>query len=501
MGEDVLFPLKASQVDTGFGNPAPVGDLFVRKGVPHWRYPDGTLLPVMAGGGSTALELRNEAREALTKALAFRDEGKTDEFGKAWADYMEKEKAATTLEAEEAQVKAALEKNQPPPSEVRNPEDALIKTVKLEDAKAGVMIQRDEGGFEVVQFADKDTEGWIKGYPPDVQLPGIVRRLTPELKVQAEFRKQAFYKWFRHGLSAVDAKERKALQEGTDSEGGFLVPSDAVKLPFVHDTGDPGGVTRPISSNFNTTRDAGNWPTVGSTSWTSVAEEAAISGANSDPTFGQVAFTVRKIMGLTKVATELLEDSATSIEGIIALLYGESLGRYEDEQAIAGDGSAEPQGLRVASVSDSAGAGLVDASDGWDAGNITNIFFALPAQFRANATWHLTSTALGLIAAIGATSAGLHLLQSIADPVRPNIMGRPYVLFDGTGWDTALSSTNEYGAFGDFRQYYFINRVGMTIKRLDELYAANDQVGFVARVRYDSVVALTAAFLIIKGEA
>ena len=50
MTEDALFTLKARQVDTGFAHPEPVGDLFMRKGVPHWRYADGTLLPVMAGG-------------------------------------------------------------------------------------------------------------------------------------------------------------------------------------------------------------------------------------------------------------------------------------------------------------------------------------------------------------------------------------------------------------------------------------------------------------------
>ena len=104
---------------------------------------------------------------------------------------------------------------------------------------------------------------------------------------------------------------------------------------------------------------------------------------------------------------------------------------------------------------------------------------------------------------IGSATAGLHLAESLFDPIKPNILGRPYVLFDGTGWDdaVAVAANEEFGAFGDFRQYYFINRVGMTIKRLEELYAGNDQVGFVARVRYDSVVAICNAFRIIKAAA
>ena len=48
----LLFKFLAALADTGFEHFEPVGDLFVRKGVPHWRYADGTVLPVMAGGAT-----------------------------------------------------------------------------------------------------------------------------------------------------------------------------------------------------------------------------------------------------------------------------------------------------------------------------------------------------------------------------------------------------------------------------------------------------------------
>lgn len=454
---------------------------------------------------STVMELRNEAREALAKASAAIKEGNQEQYDAFWKEYTDKLSASEKLDQAEQAQKALYEKS-PDLEDIRNPGDAAIvksDAVTLVETK-DTMFRAADGTY--VSAATKDSEGYIRGYPAAVQHPEIMKRYGPELREEAKFYSDAFITYIRKGPRYLDAKQLKALQENTDSEGGYLVPTDQVKLPFVHDPGVGGGTIRPISSNFNTTRDAGNWPTVGSVAWASVAEEAAVP-STTDPVFGQVAFSIKKIMGHHKVSTELLEDSAVDIAGILNLIYGESLARYEDQQAIEGDGTTEPEGIRTSGGTDATGNALVDASDGWDARNIIAQYFQLQDTFRPNSTWHTTSTtaaqifALGQIVASG-TATQLHFMPAGGN-VAPvlTLMGRPVALFDGTGWDTTLSGTNEYGCLGDFSQYYFINRVGMTIRRLDELYAGNDQVGFVARIRYDGVVALDTAFLIMKGEA
>lgn len=447
----------------------------------------------------TSTEHYNAARASLEKAKAALEEQNTTAYDAHWVDYTKSldlgHKAKATEEAEKALTPDGSDNIQDYRSEH---EAGLIKTVDRSLAKDGVELANGR----VVPFATKDSEGYIKGYPAAVQHPLIMQRYGPELRKEAQVYSDAFMRYFRKGYRSLDADHIKALQEGTDSEGGFLVPSDQVKLPYVHDPGVQGGTIRPISSNFTTTRDGGDWPTVGSVLWASVAEEAALP-TTTDPVFGQVTFAIKKIMGHHKVAAELLEDSAVDIGGIINFLYAESLGRYEDQQAIEGDGTTEPEGIRTSGGTDSTGAGLIDASDGWDAGNVLQIYFQLQSSFRGNATWHTTGTTAARMFAIGAAAAGIHFVPESSFNGAPTLgfMGRPLVMFDGTGWDTTLSGTNEYGCLGDFRQYYFINRVGMSIRRLDELYAGNDQVGFVARVRYDGVVALDTAFLIMKGEA
>lgn len=442
---------------------------------------------------STLTELKNDARQALTKAIAARDAGEMDAYKGFWTEYETAISTYDTQEADEAKTKAAMDRFSA--LDQRNPEDALIKTLPADEAKQGVQLS--DGS--VVQYADKNTEGWIKGFPESCQLPEIVRRLKPADREKAQAQSAAFVKYVRKGLSFLDANERKALQENTDSEGGYLVPTDQVRLPVIRDPGAPGGVTRAISSVFQTSRDSGDFPTAGSVLWAVVAEEGAIP-ATTDPVFGQVTFAIKKVMGSHKVSTELLEDSVVNIPALLGDLYSESLGRYEDQQAIEGDGTTEPEGLRVASVTDSVDPTAIATAP--LALDVIAHYFDLPAQFRANGTWHTSSTWMAKVVSINPTN-GMRMVEFLGDPIRPVILGRPVVMFDGTGWDSAaaVAANEEFGAFGDFRNYYFIDRVGMSIKRLDELYAGNDQIGFVARKRFDGRVALTNAFRIIKAAA
>jgi HK97 family phage major capsid protein len=89
---------------------------------------------------------------------------------------------------------------------------------------------------------------------------------------------------------------------------------------------------------------------------------------------------------------------------------------------------------------------------------------------------------------------------SLTSAPATSLLGRPTALFDGTGWDdsTAISAGEEIGCIGDFSNYYLIDRIGMSMRRDDSIYVANDQVGFFARSRYDGRVGLADAFRIFK---
>ena len=53
-------------------------------------------------------------------------------------------------------------------------------------------------------------------------------------------------------------------------------------------------------------------------------------------------------------------------------------------------------------------------------------------------------------------------------------------------------------AFGDFKNYWIGDRAGRTVQRLNELYATNGQIGYVATERVDGKVILPEAIQLLQ---
>lgn len=453
---------------------------------------------------ATLQQLKNEASVALAAASAIAEEhGVGAEYKAAFADYEAKRDAFTAKAALESEAKLFEDTKRPAPSELRNVKDAdwITEAKGAEVNLDGVVIKGADGREQWMPYSSPTREGWIKNYPVSAQHPSILRRLSPDMQVKKSLEEEAFNLYLRKGANWIAQNQPKLythlkdLQADTDSEGGYLIPTDQ-RVDLIVDPGVPGGVTRPISSTFQTTRDGGNWPTL-STDLTlaSVAEEAAFP--ESDPAFGQVTFTIRKIGRAVDLSYELLNDSAVNLPVLLGSRFTAAKGRYEDQQAIEGDGTTEPQGLRVASVSDITDLFTAPPT----ALEVAKAFYELPAQFRSNATWHMTSMMFAQLLAINGAAAGLHLVDLIQDAVAPRLLGRPVVFFDGTGWDDAgsLGTTEEVGAIGDFRQgMYFIDNGNPSVSRSDDVAFRTDQVVFKYRTRYDQRVAITNAFRILK---
>lgn len=460
---------------------------------------------------ATVTELRNEAAEALAKAKSLAESGTESDYKNAWADYEKRQSAyKRAFDIAEAEKALGTPENQLPKStDFRNAADAdVVKTASTEEANANPKGHVEIAKGVYVPYATADTEGYIKKYPVAAQHPDILKRLSPELRQVKDQQEQAFAMYFRRGRGWMAQhkpemlKILNALQEDTDSEGGYLVPTDQ-RFDIIRNPGVRGGVMRPRSTTFTTTRDGGTFPTATSVTWGGIAEEA--SNADSDPAFGSVPFTIRKSGANNRLSLELLADSGVNIPALLGVLYSEASGRYEDQQGIEGDGTTEPLGLRSTgsaqgTISDITNLLTLAAPT---AAQVLDAYFQLPAQWRANSSFYTTSSFMSRVVQIGATAAGIHFIEMLTGEPGMTLLGRPVFFFDGTGWDDAatIAANEEVGCIGDFNQYYFIDRVGMSVFRDDSVYFNTDQVAFKARKRYDSMFAIADAFRILKGAA
>ena len=307
----------------------------------------------------------------------------------------------------------------------------------------------------------------------------------------------AYNKAFWNQLRRKDSMTpelRDALQVGTDSEGGYLVP-DEFERTLVQGLTE-NGVIRSHAHVITTSSGLHKIPVVashGSASW--IDEEGAYP--ESDEVFGQVQLDAHKVGTLIKVSEELLNDSAFNLERYITAEFSRRIGDKEEEAFLVGNGTSKPTGILNATGGGNVGV-TAAAAAAITADELVDLYYALKAPYRKRAIWVLNDTTIKLIRKLK-TGDGQYLWQpGIKDGEQNMILGRPY--FTSPYMPTAAAGSKTI-IFGDLSYYWIGDRVGITFKRLNELYAGNGQVGFMASKRLDGRTVLPEAIQILQQHA
>ena len=136
-----------------------------------------------------------------------------------------------------------------------------------------------------------------------------------------------------------------ALEEGTDSEGGYLVPDEYERT--LVEALEEENVFRQMAKVIRTSSGDRKIPVVatkGTASW--IDEEGTYT--ESDDSFGQVSIGAYKVGTMIKVSEELLNDSVFDLESYIAKEFARRIGAKEEEAFFTGDGSGKPLGVLAA---------------------------------------------------------------------------------------------------------------------------------------------------------
>ena len=295
----------------------------------------------------------------------------------------------------------------------------------------------------------------------------------------------AFNAYARTGLSSLTGDRLAALQVGTDSEGGFIVPeSFETKIVTLLQAANP---FRALSNVIKTASDR-NIPvesTLGTFAY--VAEEAAFG--NVDTAFARVVLGSHKSGGIIKVSEELLQDSFFNLETYLANVAGRRFATLEESSFCNGTGSAQPQGVFNPTYA-GAVTGAVSAAAAITGSDIINVFHSLGRAYRTNATWIMGDDMVKLIRKL-VDSNGQYIWQPGLTANAPDtILGRPVIV--STAVTTAAPDVKSI-VFGDLGYYTIADRVGISAQKLNELYAANGQVGYKFSARNDAKVVLSTA--------
>lgn len=313
-------------------------------------------------------------------------------------------------------------------------------------------------------------------------------------RASAEYKRSFWNAMRTRAGEGLDPVVKNALQIGTDTEGGYLVP-DEFERNLVEALEEE-NIFRRLANVITTSSGDRKIPVVaskGTASW--IDEEGAIP--ESDDSFGQVSIGAYKLGTLIKVSEELLNDSVFNLESYISREFARRIGNKEEESFFGGDGSGKPTGILAAT----GGAQLGVTTAGATAitlDEVLDLFYSLKAPYRNKAVFVMNDSTVKAIRKLK-DSQGQYLWQpSIQAGTPDTILNRPLYT---SAYFPAIAAAAKTVAFGDFSYYWVADRQGRVFKRLNELYAATGQVGFIATQRVDGKLILPEAVKVLQQKA
>lgn len=304
--------------------------------------------------------------------------------------------------------------------------------------------------------------------------------------------KAAFWRTMR--AKSVPHEVLNALQVGVESEGGYLAPDEYQRTLI--EALEEQNIFRQLAHVISTSSGDRKIPVVaskGTASW--IDEEAAYP--ESDDSFGQVSIGAYKLATMIKVSEELLNDSAFDLPSYIAREFARRIGAAEEEAFFTGNGTGKPTGVLNATGGAETGVTATSAT-AITMDEVMDLYYSLRAPYRRNAVFLMNDSTIKAIRKLK-NGNGDYLWQPSLTAGQPDtLLNRPVYT---SSYMPAIAAGNKTILFGDLGYYWVADRQGRSFKRLNELYAATGQVGFLASQRVDGKLVLAEAVKVLAQKS
>ena len=354
---------------------------------------------------------------------------------------------------------------------------AEYERMEQEVVDLGHAIEREERVAEL----EREMSASVS---PDLASRPEQRRETKK-GVASDAYRDAFWKHMRD-QERRNIDVRNALQVGELSEGGYTVP-DEFEHTLVQALEEE-NIMRGLVHVITTSSGDRKIPLVtskGSASW--VEEEAEIP--ESDDAFGQITLSAHKVGSMIRISEELLHDSAFDLAGYITNEFARRVGAAEEEAVISGNGTHKPTGLLHATLGAETGV-TAAAVAAITADELIDLQHSLKAGYRRKAAYIMNDATIKLLRKLK-DGNGQFLWQPGLLLGQPDTLLNQRVLT--SNYMPLPAAGNKAILYGDYSYYWLADREGRSLQRLNELYAAKDQVGFKITQRVDGRLILREA--------
>ena len=178
------------------------------------------------------------------------------------------------------------------------------------------------------------------------------------------------------------------LEEGTDANGGYLVPEEYDRRLI--DVLNEENIMRSLATKITTSGEhkinvAANKPAA---AW--IEEGGAIQFA--DATFDQKLMDAHKLHVAIKITDELLYDNAFGLENYIITQFGKALANAEEDAFLNGDGNGKPMGMLA-----DAETGVTTSGASMTSDDIIDLIYSLKRPYRKNASFMMNDSTIAAI--------------------------------------------------------------------------------------------------------
>lgn len=318
----------------------------------------------------------------------------------------------------------------------------------------------------------------------EISYPTNLKNLTKEEKI-VNFFKALMYSH----ADPTSAQVLRALVEGTDSQGGYLVPEElrAEVFRVMPDYAVMRKLARIIPMSTDTLKLNSN-TAVPTAYWTSEYQSKSTTSAE----FGQVSLTPNDLVCLLPVSEQLLADANINLVQLIIELFAEAIARAEDKAFFTGSGSGQPKGISTESLNS------INAGGTLDLDNVIDLIDTVPQS--------VTQSQTSSVAFVGNRYVK-RLVRKLKDTTGEYLWRQGGVANNG---QTVRLPDTLYGYpfyeqndlpqselyFGDWKNYIIGDRQVMTVKTTDtggEAWRRNS-VEIKAVSRVDGKAVLTSPF-------
>lgn len=306
-------------------------------------------------------------------------------------------------------------------------------------------------------------------------------------------------------VNGVVTPELRALQvddgSGGGTLGGYLVPPQQFIAELIKGL-DNAVFVRRISKVFQvTTSDSLGAPTLDADMsdpvWTTEVQDLS-STADTAMTFGKRELKPQQLAKLAKISMKLLRVSAIPAEALVRDRLTYKFATAMENNFLNGDGGTKPLGVFKADTN-----GIPTSRD-VNTGNATAITadslieakYKLKAQYRNGAQWIFHRDVIKAICKLKDGEGNYMWQQGLIAGQPDTILSLP--VNESEYAPNTFTSGSYIGILGNFQFYWIAELFGMEIQRLNELFAATSQVGFIGRMWVDGAPVLPEAFARLK---